>query len=113
MPTVRDTDGLALSSRNAYLSPAERAAARAVPRSLEAARAAHASPAATAQSVVAAARAVLEAEGALRIDYVELVAADSFERATSLDGERLLLVAVFCGQTRLLDNQVLPLAVVR
>jgi len=106
-PTLRDTDGLALSSRNAYLSVTERVAACAIPRALDAAREARTSPEATAESVVAAARAVLGAEGTLRVDYVELVDAGSFERATSLDGERLLLVAVWSGRTRLLDNVTL------
>jgi len=106
-PTVRDRDGVALSSRNAYLSSQERAAAGAIPRALEAARAARESSAATVDSVVQAACSVLEADGGLRIDYLELVEAESFERATTLDGERLLLVAVFCGRTRLLDNQAL------
>jgi pantoate--beta-alanine ligase len=107
VPTVRDDDGLALSSRNAYLSAAERAAARAIPRALAAARDAHREPGATPESVVASARAVLEAEAGLEVDYVALVDPASFETATSLDGERLLVVAARCGRTRLLDNATL------
>ena len=110
VPTVRDPDGLALSSRNAYLSPDERAAAVGIPRALEAARDARRSQAATVASVVGAARETLEEERRLRVDYLELVDSASFEPATTLDGERLLVVAAFCGATRLLDNLVLPAA---
>jgi pantoate--beta-alanine ligase len=104
VPTARDTDGLALSSRNVYLSTDERTAARAIPRALDAAREARRSPAATVDSIVDAARGVLEAEPGLRVDYVEIVDADSFETATSLDGPRILLVAGWSGPTRLIDN---------
>ncbi len=107
VPTIRDTDGLALSSRNAYLSADERAAARAIPLALAAAREAHGAPGATVDAVGAAARGVLDAEPGIRVDYVEIVDADTFEPATSLDGPRLLLVAAYSGRTRLLDNTAL------
>jgi pantoate--beta-alanine ligase len=107
VPTVRDPDGLALSSRNVYLSSDERRAALAIPRALEAARDARRGASATVEAIVGAAREVLGDEPGIRVDYLELVDPASFEPASTLDGERLLLVAAFCGATRLLDNQVL------
>jgi pantoate--beta-alanine ligase len=107
LPTVRDTDGLACSSRNARLAPEERATALAIPRALEAARAAAAAGARNAAKVVAAASEVLEAEPGLEPDYLELVDPDSFEPVTEVAGERLLVLAVRVGGVRLLDNAVI------
>jgi pantoate--beta-alanine ligase len=107
VPTVRDADGLALSSRHAYLSADERAAARAIPRALAAAGEARGAPGATVDSVAAAAHSVLAAEPGIRVDYVEIVDADTFEPATSLDGPRILVVAAHAGRTRLIDNAAL------
>jgi pantoate--beta-alanine ligase len=91
MPTVRDVDGLALSSRNAYLSEQDRNQALALPRALEAGRSAHAEGA----DPVAAARGALNG---LVPEYVELV---------DLDGVTLLAAAARVGSTRLIDNIVL------
>lgn len=96
--TQRETDGLARSSRNVYLDSEQRAAAVAIPRSLEAAAQA-ASRGADAPAVLAAARAEL---GDLDVDYLELRAADL--SASTGAGEERLLVAVRMGSTRLLDN---------
>lgn len=90
LPTVRDTDGLALSSRNVFLSPEERASARALPRALEAGLAAHRSGA----DAVAAAHEVLGAERGLVVDYVAIA---DFEGPT-------LAAAVRVGGTRLIDS---------
>jgi pantoate--beta-alanine ligase len=91
LPTVRDSDGLALSSRNAYLSPGERERALELPRALEAGRAAHA----RGDDAIAAANAALNG---LQPDYVELV---------ELDGAIVLASAARIGMTRLIDNVVL------
>jgi pantoate--beta-alanine ligase len=91
MPTVRDVDGLALSSRNAYLSEQERHQALALPRALEAGRSAHVDG----SDPVAAARAALNG---LEPEYVELL---------DLDGVTLLAAAASVGSTRLIDNVIL------
>jgi pantoate--beta-alanine ligase len=99
VPTVRDPDGLALSSRNAYLAPEERAHALALSRALFAGRAA-ASDGAIA--VITAATAVLAAEPGVRVDYLELKGADLGEIPEQ--GPARLLVAARVGRTRLIDN---------
>ena len=90
VPTVRDVDGLALSSRNAYLSEEERHEALALPRALEAGRSAHVEG----SDPVAAARAALNG---LEPEYVELL---------DLDGVTLLAAAARVGSTRLIDNVI-------
>lgn len=107
LPIVRDEDRVALSSRNRYLSAPEREAARAIPRALEAAQHVVTEGQDKPEEVVAAAREVLEAEPRIEIDYVELVDADTLDRAKSLQGEKLLVLAARVGATRLLDNAVL------
>jgi pantoate--beta-alanine ligase len=92
-PIVRDADGLALSSRNVFLSPDERRAALALPRALEAGLAAHRSG----DDGVRAARQVLDAEPGLSVDYVA---------QADLDGPTLA-AAVVVGSTRLIDNVLL------
>lgn len=103
VPTERAPDGLALSSRNAYLSEAERAAAVALPRALRAA--AEAMRAGTpVAAALAAAEAGLTAAGFTRIDYVALCDADSLRPVDSLVRPARLLAAVRLGATRLIDN---------
>ncbi|MBX3026237.1 pantoate--beta-alanine ligase [bacterium] len=106
-PIVREPDGVAMSSRNAYLSQSERLAARCLPRALAAARQVVADGARDAAAVVAAARAVLDAEPAARVDYVALVDSDSLEPITRIADRALLALAVFIGRTRLIDNAIL------
>ena len=91
LPTVRDGDGLALSSRNAYLSPEERGRALALPRALEAGRSAYRQG----HDPIAAARAALNG---LEPDYVELL---------DLDDTTVLAAAARVGSTRLIDNVIL------
>lgn len=99
VPTVREADGLALSSRNAYLSPEQRASATVLHRALTAgAGMAARGP----QAVVEAARAVLAEEPAVGLDYLELRDADLGPAPTS--GRARLLVAARVGPTRLIDN---------
>ena len=95
-PTVRDSDGLALSSRNAYLSASERGAALALPRALEAGMHVHRAGG-TPDEVIAATRRLLESEARLTVDYVAVA---------DLDGETLAAAARI-GSTRLIDNVLL------
>ena len=103
-PTVRDEDGLALSSRNKRLDDNERAAAAAIPKALEAVQRLVDHGDTDAEKIAEAARTVIESEPLLRVDYIELVDRQSFERVGSLEKEGLLVLAVHCGSTRLLDN---------
>ena len=107
LPIVRDRDRVALSSRNVYLSPDERRAAAAVPRALAAAEAAVEGGQRDGGTLVAQARAALEAEPLLRVDRVDLVDTENLLPVKSLEGEALLAVAVFAGRTRLIDNTLL------
>jgi len=107
VPTVRDDDGLALSSRNMYLSSDDRASAVALSRALSAGRAVASSGVDT---VMKAAQEVLEAEPGARLDYLALVAPATFAPvAPDHRGEALLLVAAFVGTTRLIDNVLVEL----
>jgi pantoate--beta-alanine ligase len=103
-PTVREPDGLALSSRNVYLSAAERQAALAIPRALQAgweqARVNGSRPSAVLE---AAARAL----SGLEVQYLTLVDRDTLEPATDLARPAVLAVAAYSGKTRLIDNVAL------
>ena len=101
--TVRDEDGLALSSRNAYLSKDERSKAVALPHALEQARAAILSGELVAVALVAA-TAQLEKAGFGPIDYVALVDAATLEPLDHPAGEMRLIAAAHIGKTRLIDN---------
>jgi pantoate--beta-alanine ligase len=107
LPTKREEDGLAMSSRNALLTPEERRAARAIPRALEAVRNALEAGERDPGKLVAAGKAILVEAPLLRIDYVELVDPDRMEPVTRVQEDMLLAVAVFAGSTRLIDNLVL------
>lgn len=101
--TVRDPDGLALSSRNAYLSERERANAVALPRALETARAAIEGGADVAHSLADGQRA-LRTAGFATVDYFALVHAATLEPGSVLEGEMRLIAAAKIGRARLIDN---------
>jgi pantoate--beta-alanine ligase len=103
VPTQRDADGLALSSRNAYLSEEERAAARALPRALGEAAAAIEAGGDVAEALEKA-RARLESAGFEAIDYVALHDAGTLAPMAVLDRPARLLAAARMGRTRLIDN---------
>jgi pantoate--beta-alanine ligase len=107
IPTQRDADGVALSSRNLYLDEEERRSARALPRALGEAAAAIQAGGEVAETL-AAARDKLAKAGFEPIDYVELRDAETLEPLAALDRPARLLAAARIGQTRLIDN--LPVA---
>ena len=107
VPTVREGDGLALSSRNAYLSPDERQRAVALPNALKAAREAILAGSPVGTALREAKQSLVDA-GFLRIDYFAVVDAATLEPVDAPAGEMRLIAAAVIGTTRLIDN--LPLS---
>ena len=107
MPTVREPDGLAMSSRNAYLSPAERRAAPVLYNSLRAPKDLYADGVRQAPAIREAMQRVLDAEPLARIDYVSVADPDTLAELQHIDGPALVSLAVRIGNTRLIDNVVL------
>jgi pantoate--beta-alanine ligase len=105
-PTVREPDGLALSSRNAYLSVEERARALALSRALRAAEGAVAQGRLAVADVLGAARSELDAAG-VEPEYLELRSARDLSPVERVNGSTLLAVAARVGRARLIDNTVL------
>jgi len=106
-PTVREPDGLAVSSRNAYLSVPERQRAAVLYRALQAGRAAFLAGRRDPAAVEAAARALLEGQPGVQPDYVALVDAVSLEPAKQAEPGQVLAIAARVGHTRLIDNVIL------
>ncbi len=107
-PIVRASDGVALSSRNAYLNPEQRQAAQVLHRALARAEQAVSQGERRAQALVAEARAEFAREPHARLDYLEIVDPDTLEPVDDVSGGALLAVAAFLGTTRLIDNVVIP-----
>lgn len=108
LPIVRDADGLALSSRNLYLSPQERRAALALPKALRRARERVAAGERDARALRAAMAAEIAREPLLQVDYIAVVRLDDLEEAAVVEpGNALVAVAVRAGRTRLIDNFLL------
>lgn len=107
MPIVREPDGLALSSRNAYLSPEERKAAVVLSRSLQVARRLYERGERNAERLRSEMRQVLGAEPLAQVDYVSVADAASLEELTQVDRPALVSLAVRIGRARLIDNIVL------
>ena len=106
-PIVREGDGLALSSRNRYLSETERGQALVLNRALKAVGDAAASWEKSAQRLVEIARAVLAEEPDVRVDYISVVDPDTLEDVADVRGGALVAVAALVGTTRLIDNILL------
>jgi len=104
MPTVREPDGLAMSSRNGYLSPEERAAAPVLFRSLERARALTEAGERDAARIADVVRGLIGGEPLARIEYVEVVDPDELHPLERIEGQALVALAVHFGRTRLIDN---------
>jgi pantoate--beta-alanine ligase len=107
-PTLREADGLALSSRNAYLNPAERNAAPVLFRALSAACAAYERGERNANSLRATMKAILDAEPLARADYVSAANPETLAEVELEEGGLLLSLAVRFGKTCLIDNILLP-----
>jgi pantoate--beta-alanine ligase len=103
-PIVREADGLALSSRNAYLSGEERKAARVLHRALMAARNELAAGVRDGMQLQGVMRRIIEAEPLAVVDYAEIVGADTFEPVVRVARPCFAILAVFLGKTRLIDN---------
>jgi len=106
-PIVREPDGLALSSRNAYLDAGERCAATALYRSLDAVRREVARGEREAARLLVTLRQVIGAEPAVALDYAEIVDAETLEPVAALRRSCLVLLAAFVGKTRLIDNALI------
>jgi pantoate--beta-alanine ligase len=104
IPTVREPDGLAMSSRNAYLSPADRSRALSLSRALFAARDRVVAGERDAAALLEPARAALDVD---RLDYLALCDAGTLAPIARIDRPAVLLVAAFIGRTRLIDNVVM------
>jgi len=110
MPTIREADGLALSSRNVYLSPLERQASLALSRALQAAADLYAAGERNAGHLRAAMAEILAAEPLAQPEYVSVADTGTLLELESIDGPALASLAVRIGRTRLIDNVVLGAA---
>lgn len=106
-PTVREADGLAMSSRNTYLSPAERQAATVLYRALTAAQNAYQAGERNAERLRAIMLEVLKSEPLAQVQYVSCADYETLQELEEVRGKALLSMAVFIGKTRLIDNLVL------
>ena len=106
-PTMREPDGLAMSSRNAYLDPEQRQAATVLYRALSAAKEAYEAGEHDAEKLRALMRETLAAEPLAEMQYVSCADYDTLEELDTVSGKALLSMAVFVGKTRLIDNFVL------
>ncbi|MGA9529335.1 MAG: pantoate--beta-alanine ligase [Terriglobales bacterium] len=106
-PIIREPDGLAMSSRNVYLSAEERRRAPVLHRSLQEVEKAFRAGERSASKLSQAGRAVIGQEPEVRLDYFEIVDPDTLDAVERVTGETLVAVAAFVGATRLIDNFVL------
>jgi pantoate--beta-alanine ligase len=104
-PTVREPDGLACSSRNQYLTGAEREQAPVLQRALQEARKLTAQGEQLAETIASAAREVIATAPLARVDYLEVVNAETLQPIAVIGPNSLIAVAAFFGQTRVIDNQ--------
>ncbi len=105
-PIIRESDGLAKSSRNTYLSPEERQAALILSRSLERGRELIEAGERNAETIKQAVTELIQTEPLARIDYVELVDWNTLEPVEQITGPVLNAIAVYIGKTRLIDNHI-------
>jgi pantoate--beta-alanine ligase len=106
-PTVREADGLAMSSRNLYLNAEERRAATVLYRALSAAKSAHVQGERSAEKLRSTVTEMINQEPLARLQYISCADYDSLQEIEQIDGKTLLSMAVFVGKTRLIDNFIL------
>jgi len=106
-PIVREPDGLAMSSRNAYLNPDERHRALALHRSLKRVEDEFRGRERRAATLIAAATKVFAQEPQVRLDYFEIVDPDTLDPVDQIERPALVAVAAYVGSTRLIDNRIL------
>lgn len=107
LPTVRDIDGLAMSSRNRRLTPVQRAAAVCVPRALQAVADALAAGEHEVAALAATGRKVVDAEPLAAFEHLEIVHRETLEAMARVDGEAVAVMAAWFGDVRLIDNRLL------
>lgn len=107
MPTVRDADGVAMSSRNRRLTPAQRDAAVCVPQALQAVADALAAGQRDVAALVAVGRAVVDAEPLAAFEHLEIVHPETLESLASVERDAVAVTAVWFGDVRLIDNRLL------
>ena len=106
MPIIREQDGLAMSSRNAYLSAEQRTQALSLSRALGEAEKSILEGETSCEQLQTSIRSHIEAQADTRIDYIELVDAQSLEPVEAIESPTLCAMAVYVGKTRLIDNRV-------
>jgi pantoate--beta-alanine ligase len=106
MPTIREADGLAMSSRNSYLSPKERQAALALYRSLKKAEDLLQKEECLAEKIQKGMTEILLSEPLVKIDYVQICNASTLEDVHEIKGDVVIALSAYVGQTRLIDNLV-------
>ncbi len=106
MPTVREADGLAMSSRNTYLLPEERKAARSLYQSLQRARETLQKGEQRASRILDEMNGVLKSEPLIRIDYIQICDACTLQEVGRIEGDVVVALAAYLGKTRLIDNLV-------
>ncbi len=109
-PIVREADGLAMSSRNRYLSPQERTAATSLSRALDRAGEMIGAGETSAKRILGEVREIIEATGIPRIDYATLVDPETLEEIPTVQKDALLALAAFVGPARLIDNRLFDIA---
>lgn len=107
-PIIRESNGLAMSSRNAYLAPAERREALCLQQALKTARRLYRAGERDARRIIAAMQAGIEQIPSARVDYIAIVDHDTLQPVAQLDTPVLVALAVSIGKTRLIDNLALP-----
>jgi len=107
LPIIRETDGLALSSRNKYLTQEERKAALVLSKSLKEAKSMVAKGQRDSAAIIKEMKEMIGREPLVKIDYVEIVDKDNLDSVARIEKEALAAVAVFIGKVRLIDNTIL------